>query len=309
MPMEEIYLKKLHHAAAATPGDWQSLGPFFADDEPYPGRPVNIEQVTISGEVEIPARVYTPSAGVPSDAPALVWFHGGAFKGGDLDMGESHFLSSEIAHLGKMVVITVDYRLCNNGVTFPAPQNDAVAAIAWVQANRESLGIGGEIFAGGASAGACLTGSTLQILRDRGLEQVAGALLIYPVAHAGVWEFSDWQKERLAELPPVIGFPDEWRKGLNAEVMGKPLEQATGHDFPGNATFFGNLPRHLVVNCEYDDLAPSGEMYALDLARASVQVTQYTELGVLHGHLNKNPNEVAGARNTIRSMLSFMGAN
>jgi acetyl esterase len=309
MPMEDIYLKKRHLIADALAGDWMALQPFFADDEPYAGRPVTIENVVIPGEVDIPARVYTPSAGVPAYAPALVWFHGGAFKGGDLDMGESHFLSSEIAHLGNMVVVTVDYRLCNDGVTFPAPQEDGVAAIAWVQENRTRLGIGGGIYAGGASAGACLTGSAVQILRDRGLEQVAGALLIYPVTHSGTWEFSDWQKERLAELPPTIGFPDEWRKGLNAEVMGKPLDQSTGHDFPGDATNFGDLPSHLIVNCEYDDLAPSGEKYALDLAHAGVKVTQYTELGVLHGHLNKNPKEVAGARNTIKNMIEFMGAN
>jgi acetyl esterase len=307
MPLEEIYRKKLHTIADAPAGDWMALAPFFADDAPYTGRDVYIWHTEVSCDVQIPVRVYRPAGGAAPDAPALVWFHGGAFKGGDLDMGESHFVSSELAHLGKMTVITVDYRLCNEGVTFPAPQDDATAAICWVQANKAELGIGGEIYAGGASAGACLTGSTVQILRDRGMEQVAGALLIYPVAHAGVWEFSDWQKERLAELPPVIGFPDEWRKGLNEGVMGKPLDQATGHDFPGDAEFFGNLPPHLVINCEYDDLAPSGERYALDLARAGVSVTQYTELGVPHGHLNKNPAEVAGARNTLSNMLKFMG--
>lgn len=307
MPLEEIYLKKIHLVKDVPAGDWMALGPFFADDEPYVGRDVEIKHVTIPGQIQIPARIYTPAGGAASDAPALVWFHGGAFMGGDLDMGESHFVSSELAHLGKMSVITVDYRLCNDGVTFPAPQEDATAAIAWVQSNKAQLGIGGKIYAGGASAGACLTGSTVQILRDKGLEQVDGALLIYPVAHGGTWEFSEWQQERLAQLPAAVGFPDEWRKGLNTRIMGKPLDQATGHDFPGDAEFFGNLPPHLVINCEYDDLAPSGERYALDLARAGVTVTQYTELGVPHGHLNKNPKEVAGARNSLSNMLKFMG--
>ena len=84
------------------------------------------------------------------------------------------------------------------------------------------------------------------------------------------------------------------------------LHQSTGHDFPGDATFFGDLPDHLIVNCEYDDLAPSGEKYGLDLSHASVKVTMYTELGVLHGHINKNPNEVVGARNTLNSMIKFI---
>jgi acetyl esterase len=34
----------------------------------------------------VPVRIYTPSADVPTDAPCLVWLHGGGFIGGDLDM-------------------------------------------------------------------------------------------------------------------------------------------------------------------------------------------------------------------------------
>lgn len=306
MPLEETYARKAALIMDVPPGDWMALGPFFADDGVYEGRPVTIENITIPGEVSIPARVYKPAGGLPEDANALVWFHGGAFLGGDLDMGESHFVSSELAHLAKMVVVTVDYRLCNEGVTFPAPQNDGVSAIEWVQANAKVLGVGGKIFTGGASAGACLAGSVVQMLRDFGKTQVYGALLIYPVAHAGTWEFSDWQKARLAELPPALGFPDEWKLANNAKVMGKPIDKATGHDFPGEATEFGNLPPHFILNCEYDDLAPSGEKYALALQRAGVVVTGYTEPGVPHGHLNKIPAEVAGTRNTLANMIAFM---
>ncbi|MEN9714938.1 MAG: hypothetical protein RJA35_405 [Actinomycetota bacterium] len=306
MPLEETYAKKAQLVMDVAPGNWWDLAPFFADDGVYEGRPVTIENHVISCEVEIPVRVYKPEAGLPKNANALVWFHGGAFMGGDLDMGESHYVSSEIAHLGNMVVITVDYRLCNDGVTFPAPQDDGLAAICWVQANREALGITGAIYTGGASAGACLAGSVVQMLRDRKLEQVEGALLIYPVAHAGTWEFSDWQKERLAELPPALGFPDDFRCDLNTRVMGKAIEEATGHDFPGEASYFGDLPPHFILNCEYDDLAPSGERYAQDLRRAGVLVSGYTELGVPHGHLNKIPAEVAGARNTLDNMVRFM---
>jgi acetyl esterase/lipase len=306
MPLEPAYANKLHLLDNATPGDWTSLAPFFADDHPYEQPPVSIEQITIPGEVSIPARVYSNSKGLKPGANALVWFHGGAFVGGDLDMGESHFVSAEIASSSNTVVITVDYRLCNDGITFPAPQNDAVAAITWVQQNRERLGIGGKIFTGGGSAGACLAGSAVQMLRDQELEQVAGALLVYPVAHAGSWEFSAWQKERLAELPPVLGFEDSWRSQHNARVMGKPLEEATGYDFPGETTELAGLPPHFILNCEYDDLAPSGEQYALQLAHAGVPVTLVTELGVPHGHLNKNPREVSGTRNTLASMINYL---
>lgn len=309
MPLEKAYLDRMHIAEAAIPGDWASLGPFFADNSVYESPAITVTEIEIPGEVTVPVRVYRAVSNTSTTSPALVWFHGGAFIGGDLDMKEADVVSREIAEKAGAVVVSVDYRLCNDGVTFPAPQNDGLAAVAWVQQNSGQLGLGEKVFVGGASAGACLSGSIVQMLRDKNLQQVAGALLIYPVCHADDWEFSEWHKERLAVLPPAIGFPDEFRKNLNTRVMGKPISEATGHDFPGHATDFSNLPPHLIVNNEYDDLAPSGEKYALDLAHSAVKVTTYTEPGVLHGHLNKNPAEVAGTRNTIANMVQFILAN
>jgi len=306
MPMDKLYSDRLHLLEGAVPGDWASLGPFFAPTVAYSSPPVVVRDISIPGKVTIPARSYRPSNTEGEKLPALIWFHGGAFIGGDLDMPEADLVSREIAHRARALVISVDYRLCNNGVTFPAPQDDAVAAISWVQANRVELGVGAEIFTGGASAGGCLAGSTVQILRDRGLEQVKGALLIYPVCHAELPPYQPWILERMAEVPEILLFDRGWMKNLNETVMGKTIAEATGHDFPANAADLTGLPDHLIINSEYDNLQASGEAYAADLGRAGVSVEGYTELGAMHGHLNKIPAELPGCDNTINHMVRFM---
>ena len=46
------------------------------------------------------------------------------------------------------------------------------------------------------------------------------------------------------------------------------------------------MPRTLVVNAERDQLRPSGEAFAADLARAGVDVEVVRERDTEHGYLN-----------------------
>ncbi|MEU1166931.1 hypothetical protein ABZ372_44030, partial [Streptomyces sp. NPDC005921] len=41
-------------------------------------------------KTRIPVRVYRPTGSASSPRPCLVWMHGGAWVGGDLDMPEAH---------------------------------------------------------------------------------------------------------------------------------------------------------------------------------------------------------------------------
>ena len=101
--------------------------------------------------------------------PALVWMHGGAFIAGNLDMPEADWTSRELARRAGAVVVSVDYRLCKDGVHYPVPHDDVVAAVRWVRDNASSLGIDpGRVCVGGASAGANLAaGAALQAPRRR----------------------------------------------------------------------------------------------------------------------------------------------
>ena len=82
----------------------------------------------------------------------LVWIHGGGWSTGGLDMGEADWTAREIAARANAVVVSIDYRLAVDGVRYPVPLDDCVAATRWVRANCESLGadadrvfIGGEV--------------------------------------------------------------------------------------------------------------------------------------------------------------------
>src|SRR5947209_10853361 len=101
----------------------------------------------------VPVRVYEPAGG-GTDRPCLVWLHGGAFRFGDLDMPEADTTAREVCDRAGAVVVSVDYRLAVDGVHFPVPHDDVVAAVRWVRDSATVLRVDADrISLGGASAG------------------------------------------------------------------------------------------------------------------------------------------------------------
>lgn len=74
--------------------------------------------------------VYTPDK-VKSDAPVLIFFHGGGWVIGNKD--EYRFIAQAFARVGVVVVIP-DYRL-HPEVVFPEFVRDGAAAVAWTAHN------------------------------------------------------------------------------------------------------------------------------------------------------------------------------
>jgi acetyl esterase/lipase len=232
----------------------------------------------------VPLRIYTP------DSPAgagLVWAHGGGFIGGDLDMREADWTAREIAARSGAVVVSVDYRLAVDGVHYPVPHDDVVAAVAWTRDNAVALGVDpGRISIGGASAGGNLTAGAALKLRDRDGWVPAALLLAYPALHAAVPPPSPTLAAKLAELPPLFRPQVGAGHPLSVNYLGGPLSTADGYAFPANAVLEGLGPT-VVINAEYDDLRASGEAFTAALAVAGVDVRQVTVRGVLHGFLNQ----------------------
>jgi acetyl esterase len=236
----------------------------------------------------VPVRVYSP-AGDSTDRPCLVWVHGGAFVGGDLEMPEADWTARQICERAGAVVVSVDYRLCNGGVHYPVPHDDVVAAFRWVRDNTVELGVdAGRISLGGASAGGNLSIGAALKLRDEDGRPPAALLPIYPVAHAVVPTASASQATRMADVPAVLRFFPAQLTWLNENYLGGPLSGADGYAFGAQAVLEGLCPT-LVVNAEYDDLRPSGEDFAARCALAGVDVRQVTAVGMLHGFLNTRP--------------------
>ncbi|MHB1171906.1 MAG: alpha/beta hydrolase [Lacisediminihabitans sp.] len=235
----------------------------------------------------VPVRVYHPAD--PTDG--LLWVHGGAFSGGDIDMPESDWVARSLAALGHLVV-TVDYRLASASVRYPVPSDDVLAAWSWFVQHATELGIAKPPHLGGASAGGNLaTGATIRI-RDH--DPVAGdaplpasLVLAYPTLHAV-------QPTASAELAMLLEgerwSADQVMEMYEAYVPGAVVDAPTA-TIPG-ATDPTGLPAIIVVSSEADGLRASAEGFVASLAAHRVPYEYFCEPGTQHGHLNR-PEEPA----------------
>ncbi|WP_138760783.1 alpha/beta hydrolase [Modestobacter altitudinis] len=297
MPIHPAIASKLHllegitsfEEAMADPAQRALLDEFMSiTGAPQPPQ-VRTRDETVEGpHGAVPVRVYLPD-GDGTDRPGLVWLHGGAFLGGDLDMPEADSTARQLAARAGAVVVSVDYRLCHGGVHYPVPHDDVVAAFRWTRDNADTLGIDpARLCLGGASAGGNLAIGAALKLRDEDGRPPAALLPIYPVAHSVLPPASASQAARMADVPPVLRFRPEDTDFLNTNYLGGPLSKADGYAFGALAVLEGLCPT-LVVNAEYDDLRPSGEDFVARCALAGVDVRQVTAVGMLHGFLNTRP--------------------
>jgi acetyl esterase len=232
----------------------------------------------------VPVRIYEP--GPASNAPCLVWMHGGAFIGGNLDMPEADWVARELVTRAGIIVVSVDYRLCTGGVTYPVPHDDVVAATRWVRQNASSLGVdASQISIGGASAGGNLAAGAALKLRDEDGWLPAHLILGYAVAHAVIPPPTASLAALMEEVPPILRFLPADTQFINRNYLGGAVSRADGYAFPALAALEGMCPT-LVLNAEYDDLRTSGEAFSAALALAGVDVRQVQVKAMLHGFLN-----------------------
>ncbi|WP_346618497.1 alpha/beta hydrolase [Blastococcus montanus] len=297
MPVHPAVASKFHllegiesfEAGLADPATRRRLDEFMSiTDAPAPPA-VDLRDDSAPGpHGPVPVRVYTPAGG-GVDLPCLIWLHGGAFRMGDLDMPEADWTARQISDRAGAVVVNVDYRLCVNGVTYPVPHDDVVAAVRWVRDTAADLGVDAtRISLGGASAGGNLaTGAALK-LRDADAWLPAALLLAYTTFHAVVPPAAPSLAPLLDDIPRILRFLPEVRRSITQNYLGGPASRADGYAMPANAVLEGLCPV-VLINSEYDDLRASAEVFAGQLAVAGVDVRQVLARGMLHGFLNLHP--------------------
>ncbi|NYJ07209.1 alpha/beta hydrolase [Petropleomorpha daqingensis] len=295
MPLHPHLASNLHlldgmtsiEAALADPQQAPRLAQFMSVGEAAPCPEVltrDLEAPGPHGPVRV--RVYTPVEGDGSPArPGLVWVHGGGFRMGNLDDAPIDGLVREFCVRADAVVVSVDYRLAVDGVAYPVPHDDVVAALRWVRANADAVGIDPtRLSAGGDSAGGNLVAGAALRVRDEDAWTPAALLLVYPVLHPVVPPLSPGLAAAAATLPDLLRFLPSDVAEMNRNYLGGPETTADGYAMPGLAVLDG-LPPTLVVNAEYDDLRASGEAFVASLALAGVDVRQVCAPGMLHGFL------------------------
>lgn len=142
---------------------------------------VDIEDAFVPGRAGAPAvrvRLYRPKNS-RGPVPAMLWLHGGGFLFGNPEF-DQHNNIAIVRELG-IIVAAVDYRLAPQH-PFPAPLEDAYAALTWLHTQAGTLGVTKDkIAVGGSSAGGGLAAALVLMATDRRHLPVRFQLLLYPM--------------------------------------------------------------------------------------------------------------------------------
>lgn len=221
-------------------------------------------------------RFYTPR-GLTGDAPALVFFHGGAWIYGDLDSHDAtcRFLAEE----AQVRVVAVDYRLAPEA-PFPAAFEDVSAAWQWITEHAKGIGIDPtRIAVGGDSAGGCMAALVAQhAVRGSGI-QPAFQLLLYPVT-----DFLEVTPSRKAYAEGFYLTEAYLALGEESYLLGDE-DRADARLSPLRHDVAGVAPAY-VVTAGFDVLLDEGEAYADKLKAAGVPVEYVCEEGLIHTFAN-----------------------
>ena len=225
-----------------------------------------------AGAPDIALRVYRPSD--DTALPVLVWLHGGGWTLGSVEMHDP--ITRALANAAGCIVVSVEYRLSPES-PFPAPLDDAWAALQWV--GEHAAEIGGDpnrIAVGGDSAGGNLAAACALLARDAGTPRLALQLLVYPALDAAceTASYIENGKGYLLEAVQMQWFYDCYLRG-----------GADGSDWrvsPARAVSLEGAAPAFVITAEFDPLRDEGDAYARALAEAGVAVTHSAYEGMIH---------------------------
>ncbi|MDF1854643.1 alpha/beta hydrolase [Pseudooceanicola sp.] len=131
-----------------------------------------------TGAPQVRVLVYQPEA-EGEDRPAILHFHGGGLIVGLPEMG--HERNGQLARELNCVVVSVDYRKAPEA-PFPAGPEDGWAALSWLRANAQDLGVDPSRWALlGESAGGCMAATMAFMARDRAGPAPLLQVLVYPM--------------------------------------------------------------------------------------------------------------------------------
>jgi acetyl esterase len=213
---------------------------------------------------DIPLRSYAPAGAGEEPLPTLVFCHGGGFVIGDLDTHDG--LCRTLCKESGARVIAVDYRLAPEN-KFPAAVDDAWAALSWIAANGDSLGVDGRrIAVGGDSAGAALATVSARIARDNGGPDLALQLLMFPPTDlaANTPSRRKWTDGYFLDKLTIDWFFDNYLPE-GADMRDPRLSPLYAPDLRGVAPVY-------LMTAECDPLHDEGLNYAARLRDAGVPV-------------------------------------
>lgn len=239
---------------------------------------------------DIPIRIYKPKES-GERIPCLVFFHGGAFIGGTVDVMENP--CKAIADKSNALVISADYRLAPE-YPYPKGFNDCFDVVKYAYKHSDELGIDKEkICVSGDSAGGNLAAACSLKDRNEKTNMIKYQALIYPVVmladkenNGYKWDISQYNIKDNDQIIKncVLGLKD------SSTMNDLYVQRADSQDVfisPLLEKDFRNLPKTLVINAEYDYLRVQGEMYVKKLIDAGVDARNIRYNGMDHAFIDK----------------------
>ena len=249
---------------------------FSGDDPPAVAR---VREFSIPGpEDPIPVRVYDDTDDPTAPTPTVVFYHGGGWVLGTLDSIDP--VCREIARRGEVVVVSVDYRLAPEQ-PFPAPLDDAYAALEWVADNGASFGGDPDRLAvAGTSAGGNLAAATALRAREFDGPPIRAQALFYPITDRSfdTDSYAEHGDSRLLSAADMRWF---WGQYLRS-----PVDAANPFASPLRADSLADLPSATVVTAGHDPLRDEGVAYAERLDADGVATTHLHYPSMAHGFLS-----------------------
>jgi acetyl esterase/lipase len=234
-----------------------------------------------AGDISLKLDVLKPKTASDKPRPCIVWIHGGGWQGGDKASGRGR-LSRYVAG-GDYVGVSVGYRLTDKG-SWPAQIHDCKAAIRWIRASAEKLGIDPEkIGVWGSSAGGHLvshlgsSGDVKEVEGDLGTTGISSRVACV-VDFCGPSDFTAFAADS-----PRVNQPGQ----PVYKLLGGPLKEKTDEAKQASPITFvtPDDPPFLIVHGTDDRTVPIDQAERLHAAqkKAGVDTTYVKIEGGGHG--------------------------
>ncbi|WP_201768911.1 alpha/beta hydrolase [Halalkalibacter akibai] len=206
--------------------------------------------------------------------PVFIYYHGGGWVLGDLDIVDVPLRS--ITNSSNALVVSVDYRLAPEN-KFPTAPEDCYQALQWVASNISSYnGDRNRIAVGGDSAGGNLATVVTQMAKQREGPFISYQVLIYPATQFSFHTQSHLEngENYFLTKSSMIYFAKQY---ISEKEKNHPYAS------PLLAPDLTSLPPALIITAEYDPLRDEGEAYANRLKESGVPVQLERYEGMIHG--------------------------
>ena len=247
----------------------------------YSGIDESERTITQDGE-KVKIHITKPTA-VKSGAPVFIFIHGGGWVLGDYPTHRR--LVRDLVVASGAVSVFPDYTPSPEA-HYPVAINQIYAALKWVSANGDEIGVNGKNLAVvGNSVGGNMTASVVLMAKEKNGPPIKLQVMLWPVTDANfeTGTYQELGEGRFLSRNMMIWFWDNYlpEKKTRKEIYASPL-QASLEQLKG-------LPPALIQTAENDVLRDEGEAYARKLDEAGVKVTLTRYGGLIHDYGLLNP--------------------